>query len=500
MELVSKDRDQDTNDLHSIGLQPSGCTLSSSDRTTGVVDRSLILSKTRSQVGPSPRRSLRIADQPPAATVHDLEAHIRRHRTRRSTTSLETPGQYLSVPTLEPDPNGPAEDQAGEDIGNHHNTVLAVSSMVPDDQNDVRDSADAHPSPPSPSGSRKRTRHPREEPPLVFMRMEGKRRRLLDKGWDTNTASIVLDNPAMQRKQQQYASIQDRYISWATNRGVDAMVPQPEQLLNWLASGISINKWTSGTVQLYKAAIINMYEEKSAFTDPDFQHFFQALRHREIRHTKELDIDLTPVLDHFRQQGPNENLAILPLTQKLCWLLGTCGFLRPNDIQCIDLSNNRFHLHQISTVLPIMIPKETRGGNRICRYTTISSHDDLLLCPIKALSEYLQRIQGHEITVAHPKDASIQYSPLIRDTRDISKPIGTERISKHISNISRLIALPADAKMPKARAIGSTAAIKKGATVDDVVTHGHWSSSILFDQFYRLNAATATNFTSMVLA
>ncbi|KAF9899382.1 hypothetical protein EC991_008989 [Linnemannia zychae] len=236
------------------------------------------------------------------------------------------------------------------------------------------------------------------------------------------------------------------------------MVPQPEQLLNWLASGVSINKWTSGTVQLYKAAVIHMYEDKSAFTDADFQHFFQALRHQEIRHTKELDIDLTPVLDHFRQQG------------------------------------------LLSTVLPIMIPKETRGGNRICRYTTIRSHDDPLLCPIKALSEYLQRIRGHKITVAHPKDASIQYRPLIRDTRDFSKPIGTERISKHISNISRLIALPADAKMPKARAIGSTAAIKKGATVDDVDTHGHWSSSILFDQFYRLNAATATNFTSMVLA
>lgn len=278
------------------------------------------------------------------------------------------------------------------------------------------------------------------------------------------------------------------------------MIPQPEQLLNWLASGVSINKWSSGTVQLYKAAVIHMYDDKSAFNNPDFQQFFQALRHREIKHTKELDIDLTPVLDYFRQQGPNEDLSILALTQKLCWLLGTCGFLRPNDIQCIDLSNNRFHLHQVSSVLPIMIPKETRGSNRICHYTMIRNHNDPLLCPIKTLNEYLRRIQGHEITVAHPKDASIQYRPLIRDTRDFGKPIGAERISKHIASISRLITLPVDTKIPKARAIGSTAAIKKGAKVDDVVTHGHWSSSILFDQFYRLNAATTTNFTSMVLA
>ncbi|KAG0202432.1 hypothetical protein BGX28_005035, partial [Mortierella sp. GBA30] len=89
---------------------------------------------------------------------------------------------------------------------------------------------------------------------------------------------------------------------------------------------------------------------------------------------------------------------------------------------------------------------------------------------------------------------------LSRDARDFNKPIGAERISKHISSLSALSSLPKDAKLPNARAIGSTAAIKQGASVDDVVVQGHWSSSILFDQFYRLNAATTTNFTSMVLS
>ncbi|KAI8603794.1 hypothetical protein EDD21DRAFT_280901, partial [Dissophora ornata] len=55
---------------------------------------------------------------------------------------------------------------------------------------------------------------------------------------------------------------------------------------------------------------------------------------------------------------------------------------------------------------------------------------------------------------------------------------------------------PKDAKVPKVRATGSTAAIKKGTRVDVVVVDGNWSSSVLFDKFYRLNAAAATNFTS----
>lgn len=71
---------------------------------------------------------------------------------------------------------------------------------------------------------------------------------------------------------------------------------------------------------------------------------------------------------------------------------------------------------------------------------------------------------------------------------------------RYIASISQRLSLPTNTKIPKARAIGSTAAIKQGASVDDVVVHGNWSSSILFDKFYRLNAATATNFTSMVLS
>ncbi|KAF8923628.1 hypothetical protein BGZ58_002721 [Dissophora ornata] len=103
-------------------------------------------------------------------------------------------------------------------------------------------------------------------------------------------------------------------------------------------------------------------------------------------------------------------------------------------------------------------------------------------------------------TSPHPKDPSINHRPLIRDVRDHSKPIGADQISNHIACTSKRLALPKDAKVPKVRATGSTAAIKKGTRVDVVVVDGNWSSSVLFDKFYRLNAAAATNFTSMVLS
>ena len=243
-----------------------------------------------------------------------------------------------------------------------------------------------------------------------------------------------------------------------------------------------------------------MYEDKSTFEDADFRSFFQAIRSREIKDIKELDLDIQPVINFFRQQGPNKDLNNMTLTRKLCWLLGTCGFLRPNDILCIDLSSDKFQLDAMACVLQISIPKEKRGGKRIFKYTTLKCHDDPLLCPVQTITEYIRRIDAHKIMVPHPKDGTILYRPLIRDARCLDKEITADRISKHISFITDMIALPKNERRPKARAIGPTEAIKKGARVDDIVVHGNWSSSVMFDRFYRLNAATATNFTSMVLS
>jgi hypothetical protein len=38
-----------------------------------------------------------------------------------------------------------------------------------------------------------------------------------------------------------------------------------------------------------------------------------------------------------------------------------------------------------------------------------------------------------------------------------------------------------------------------GANLDAVITHGHWSSQAIFDNFYRLSSDTLTDFTSLVL-
>jgi len=499
MELVHEDRDSDQNNLCSLIVQSGRRPIQKVSRTTRVVHRQKFLPQAKPGLGSTPRRSLRLTNQPPTATVHDLETNIRRHRLRRSAARLEKTRERLSMSTLEFNTSGPSESAAGKDSGNHNNSRLAICSMVPDGEDNVHRVANRDSTTSGPSSPWKRAGHISQESSLVTLRMENKRRKLMDKGWDSNTASIIVDNPALRRRQQKYSTVQQRYVTWVRQRGIDPMIPQPAQLLNWLASGISDHGWTSATAMAYKSAVINLYDDKTPFLDEDFIHFFQAIRRREIIFGKEINFDIKPVIDFLCKLGPNKDLPLLRLTQKLCWLLGTCGFLRANDIMCINIMDDKFLIKETSITLPILIPKETRGGKRVCKYIPIQGHRDPLLCPVATLTEYLGRIEGHPIVVPHPKDHTIMYRPLLRDVRDLDRPIGSERISKHIKEISSHLVLPGSAKIPKARAIGSTSAIANGASVNDVITQGHWSSASMLSNFYLLHNSTEKNLTAMIL-
>ncbi|GJJ77493.1 hypothetical protein EMPS_09852 [Entomortierella parvispora] len=56
--------------------------------------------------------------------------------------------------------------------------------------------------------------------------------------------------------------------------------------------------------------------------------------------------------------------------------------------------------------------------------------------------------------------------------------------------------------LPSGRATGSTAAFQRGAPSSDIATYANWSSSVLFDKFYRTGrtgTVTKTNVSTTIL-
>ncbi|OMJ24386.1 hypothetical protein AYI70_g1621 [Smittium culicis] len=93
-------------------------------------------------------------------------------------------------------------------------------------------------------------------------------------------------------------------------------------------------------------------------------------------------MDISPIIEYFREIGDNEQLDIKSLTSKTCWLLAVCGFMRASDIHRIDDA-------QTNTIdgtlkLVIVAPKEKFKGRPITRPCEISCHSDKLLCPVAA--------------------------------------------------------------------------------------------------------------------
>ncbi|OMH84088.1 hypothetical protein AX774_g2394 [Zancudomyces culisetae] len=174
-----------------------------------------------------------------------------------------------------------------------------------------------------------------------------------------------------------------------------------------------------------------------------------------------------------------------------------CDFLRPSDIERIDDRKTSVTREFIKFI--IVGPKEKRNGTPIEKVSIIHAHSDKKLCPVETYQVYKKRIAVTPCVKPHPLLDGNSMSYLIRSLKDHSTNIGAQRISKQINKLMSLIPLPPNAKVPKARALGSTRATSSGATYDDVITQGFWTSRGIFDTYYQLSRRTRENLTLHVL-
>lgn len=130
---------------------------------------------------------------------------------------------------------------------------------------------------------------------------------------------------------------------------------------------------------------------------------------------------------------------------------------------------------------------------------TIQAHPTATLCLVATLQEYISCLPLEEALVPHHKDSGMLSHPLVHDRRNLSKAVGPDTINRHIGTITDLLEQLTSLVCPRAHAIGASAMFKNGVPKDDIVVQANWSSSVIFDSFYRLSGTTATNFTTTVL-
>lgn len=280
---------------------------------------------------------------------------------------------------------------------------------------------------------------------------------------------------------------------------LDPLVPNPVELMNFLAYGYSRNQWSFNTVKVYKTAIFGLFNDTTVFTSyAPFEELMKALARKGVKRIRHAEVNLDPIFTFINGLKSNDRLHLLDLTQKMCWLLAVCGFLRPDDIACIDLKESR--LVDTKLELSILLPKELRQQQRIRKTVVILPHPNVMYCPVAAFQEYYRRVAHALVPVPHYKDPEQLYIPLVRNLRNLKQAVTVDRINNHLKHYLEMIPRPPGAPRLKARAIGATRALMKGVSVEDVMIQGNWSSPAIVDSFYRMSRQTANNFTTAVFS
>ncbi|PWA00807.1 hypothetical protein BB558_003131 [Smittium angustum] len=320
-------------------------------------------------------------------------------------SSLEHMEDYLQLPPFELNTESNTKGKKRKGNNNVDSTPLEICNMVSGSSGDGNTATNTDTIIKSTTRKQKRKFGSEQKQKLDAISMENKRIRLSQQGLDSSAIHFMLNKNHQKRKQKNYSSIQNRFISWCDTRNVLMNNINASTIINFLNEGKEKGKWTTGTVYGYRTAILDL-------------------------------------LDNAEQLwGKNEDMKIINLTSKLCFLLGFCGFMRPSDIERIDESR-------------------TTIEEKFVRFIIII---------------YVRKIRNH------------------------SEHVGSEWISNSIKSVIKLLKIPKGQKTPKARALGSTKAIRAGANLNDILTQGFWSSQSIFDTFYNLEHRANENLTELIL-
>ncbi|KAI9466494.1 hypothetical protein BDB00DRAFT_751203, partial [Zychaea mexicana] len=376
-------------------------------------------------------------------------------------------------------------------------TVVADSNLVPDPQASNTTTSLAHTCEAVLLAPGQEASGAIQEPPLVSHSLANKMRRLEEAGATEAVGAVILHSDH-HHASQQYQYIQQHFLSWCQSRRLEALELTGKHLVNFLGYSKDKLHWSINMIKVYRSALLDLFDDRDKILSLWlYTSFMKALDGTTLRRVPPANLDITPVLHHFRHLGPNVHLSPAQLTAKNCWLLAICGFMHPSDIERTDLDRCLIDEASGKLTLTIVCPKERRQGQRITKTISIDSHEEPLFCPVTAFAVYKTRFASQSCHAPHPVLSEHNITSLfVICTILLNTSVHNELASTSIS-LWLLSQSPPGGRRIRARALGSTRAAWAGAVVDDIVAHGSWSSRQMFDLFYRISRETRSNLSSL---
>jgi hypothetical protein len=166
---------------------------------------------------------------------------------------------------------------------------------------------------------------------------------------------------------------------------------QASSVLDFLSHGHVQQKWSLQTLNNYRSSLLHMFANRNDILNYlPLRAYLQAIQDLSLLSDLSRPIDINQIINHFHSLGANHTILLLDLTAKLCLLLGVCGFMRPLDIERINLDESICDHYTDKVILKVVGPKEKRLGQWITKEITIQRHDDSLICPVATVAHIWQ--------------------------------------------------------------------------------------------------------------
>ena len=305
---------------------------------------------------------------------------------------------------------------------------------------------------------------------------------------------------------KQYKSKWDYFVSWSTSSGRDPLAASLPLLTEFLVHVFNDRKVSVRTLKNYRSAIAFYWRSNVGYElpdqDPVLSDLFRSFkRERPLPARHIVQWDVTLVLEFFKSGRFAQWSALTDkeLTLKTVFLLALATGKRRSelhaltqDVEWISQGDSRavvFHPDP-AFVSKTQLSSKGLGALRPFSMQAIDSvsqpltEEDKLLCPVRTLSSYLDRVK--EFRSPAQKRLIVSYQ------RGLEKDLSSQTISRYIKEAIILAHKESDPSSLKdmtvrphsVRHIATSLSALRGCSLDELLRAGAWASPNVFLSHY----------------
>ena len=439
----------------------------------GVIPQDLCIS------GPMQNRLVCQSIEQTAGPLHQLEARSRSHTNRCLSNQLEGTGG-ICISTLCSDRQVFTEGQSGTEHNSVGGTFVEEPSMVSNATRSSSRTSSSHPSLQRPAvRSQRATTSSSVLQQTEVNRLETIRQQNSAAGVSEETSALLLAGWSTGTNSA-YQSGWKRWSCWCQRREIDPVLCGVQPFLDFITSlfeeGLEYR-----TINLIRSAVSSTHRRIEGIPigqHPLVKQLFKGVynsRPPQPRYSSTWDVNV--VLDYITKLGENKDLPLKQLSFKLLMLMCLVSANRISELHALDL---RFRYHKPNGVLfklaSLTKKRQTGAAPKECFF---ASFPEDKLCVVQCLKEY------EKVTQQFREVSSDKPAPLFLSYVKPHSSVTAQRMAHWVKDLLKVAGVDTNVfKAHSVRGASTSAALKKGVHLKDILETADWSNESTFKRFY----------------